>query len=115
MFSKNDIVLLTETWLGEEASVQVNGFKHFQLNRTLRKRNAKRDSEGIIAYIRDELVTDTTLFMLDNDDLIWLRFDGDLFNLTDDLFYVFVIMYRLVQVDKGCWIVLIFLIDYLIK
>lgn len=86
MFSKNDIVLLTETWLGEEASVQVNGFKHFQLNRTLRKRNAKRDSGGIIAYIRDELVTDTTLFMLDNDDLIWLRFDGDLFNLTDDLF-----------------------------
>lgn len=44
IFSKNDIILLTETWLGDEASVQVNGFKHYQLNRTLRKRNVKRDS-----------------------------------------------------------------------
>lgn len=47
IFSKNDIILLTETWLGDEASVQVNGFKHYQLNRTLRKRNVKRDSGGV--------------------------------------------------------------------
>lgn len=62
IFSKNDILFLTETWLGDEANVQVNGFKYYQLNRTLRKRNVKRDSGGLIVYIREELVTDNTLF-----------------------------------------------------
>lgn len=64
IFSKNDILFLTETWLGDEANVQVNGFKYYQLNRTLRKRNVKRDSGGLIVYIREELVTDNTLFFL---------------------------------------------------
>ena len=53
---------LTEAWLGDEANVQVNGFKYYQLNRTLRERNVKRDSGGLIVYIREELVTDNTLF-----------------------------------------------------
>ena len=61
VFANNEILLLTETWLGDETCVQVNGFKTFQLNRTLRKPNGKRNSGGIIAYIRYELVSDKTL------------------------------------------------------
>ena len=33
-----------------------------------------------------ELVTETTLFLIDSDDITWLRFDGSLFNSSDDLF-----------------------------
>ncbi|MCG8044774.1 MAG: reverse transcriptase domain-containing protein, partial [Candidatus Thiodiazotropha endolucinida] len=86
LFREKDIILFTESWLGEEANVQVNGFQHFQLNRTVKKRGAKRESGGIIAYIRDELVTDNTLFLRDCDDILWLKFDGSLFNSTNDLF-----------------------------
>ena len=75
--------MFTETWLGKEVFVQVNGFKQFQLNRTLKKRTAKRDSGGVLVYIRDELVSDNTLFLTDSDDL---RLDGRLLNLDKDLF-----------------------------
>ena len=67
VFKSNHIVLLTESWLGDESI----GFQHFQLNRTLNRRGAKRNSGGIIAYIRNELVTDSTLFLQDSDDILW--------------------------------------------
>ena len=86
VFKNNSIVLLTESWLGEEANVSVMGYQHFKLNRTLKKRGTKRDSGGIIAYVRNELVTDTTLFLQDSDDILWLKLEGRLFNLTDDVF-----------------------------
>ena len=62
------------------------GYQHFKLNRTLKKRGTKRDSGGIIAYVRNELVTDTTLFLQDSDDILWLKLEGRLFNLTNDVF-----------------------------
>ena len=61
VFKENHIVLMTETWLGDEQSIKVNGFQTFQLNRTLRKTNTKRNSGGSIAYVRHELVSDITL------------------------------------------------------
>ena len=63
-------MLLTESWLGDEANVQVNGCQHFQLNRTLRKRWTKQESGGIIAYVRNELVNDTIIFLKDSDDVL---------------------------------------------
>ena len=56
--------------------VQVNGFTHFKLNRTVKKHNMKRNSGGLIAYIRNELVTDGILFLTDSDDIMWLRLEG---------------------------------------
>lgn len=86
LFKTNHVLLFTESWLGEEACVNVNGFQHFQLNRTLKKQGTKRESGGIIIYVRDELVTDTSLFLRDNDDILWLKFDHSLFNITDDVY-----------------------------
>ena len=77
---------MTETWLCDEACVQVNGFKSFQLNRTVKKVNTKRNSGGLIAYVRYELVSYNTLFLMDSDDIIWLRLDGKHFDQDDDIF-----------------------------
>ena len=79
-------MLSTKLWLGNEAIVNVNGFQYFQLNRTLNKQGAKRNSGGIIAYIRHELVTDKTLFLQDSGDILWLKIDGNFFNQSDDVF-----------------------------
>ena len=43
-------------------------------------------SGGLIAYIRNELVTDGILFMTDSDDIMWLRLKGSSFNNQDDIF-----------------------------
>ena len=48
--------------------------------------NTKRNSGALIAYVRYELVSDNTLFLMDNDDIIWLRFDGKHFDQNDDIF-----------------------------
>lgn len=88
VFEKNDLILFVESWLSEEAllSVQVNGFTCYHVNRNLKKRNTKRNSGGLILYIRNELVTDDTLFMTDSDDLMWVRLDGKLFNKQEDIY-----------------------------
>ena len=65
---------------------QVNGFQSYKLNRTLKKSNTRRNSGGLIAYVRYELVSDNTLLLMDSDDLIWLRLDGKHFDQDDDIF-----------------------------
>ena len=45
IFQHNDLILLTEIWIDD-----------FQLNRTDKKRNAKRDSGGIALYIKSSLM-----------------------------------------------------------
>ena len=46
LFKENDVVLLTETWLGDEAYVQVNGYRPFQLNRTV-KNTMQKGNQGV--------------------------------------------------------------------
>ena len=41
IFSNNDLVLLTETWADEYSNLSINGYTHFQLNRSEYKRNFK--------------------------------------------------------------------------
>ena len=45
-FKENDIVLLTETWLSDEACVQVNGCRPFQFNRTV-KNTMQKGNQGV--------------------------------------------------------------------
>ena len=51
-----------------------------------KKRNAKRDSGGIAIFIRDKYVSSDTLVFQDEDDILWVKLCGQLFNLDDDLY-----------------------------
>ena len=55
IFQQNDFILLTETWTNDLCDISVDGFTVFQLNRTCKKRNAKRDSGGIALYVKSSL------------------------------------------------------------
>jgi len=85
VFNDNDIVMFTETWSNELQDLNVDDFDHFVLHRT-RHANSKRDSGGIVIYIRSTFVNDNILFFESEDDIIWLRLDGKPFNLADDIF-----------------------------
>ena len=61
IFKNNDLVLLTETWTNEFSDISVNNFESFVLNRIEKKAASKRNSGGIILYIREEFVTKDTL------------------------------------------------------
>ena len=88
VFFKKAIVLLTETWTNELSDISVAGFKDFRLNRFNKKQNPKRDSGGIVLFVRDKLIINKhcILFKKDGDDIIWLKIDKHLFHLSSDLY-----------------------------
>lgn len=55
LFEKNDILLFTETWLSEMFNADVHGFTSFILNRTEKLKGAKRNSGGLIIYVKSML------------------------------------------------------------
>lgn len=81
-----DFVFLTETWSDSSLDLSVPGFTLTQLNRVEKKQNTKRNSGGIAIYIRESFKRHCFLLETDSDDIIWLRIDGHLFNLTYDLY-----------------------------
>ena len=48
-----DFIFISETWTNECSTVDIDGFKSFCKNRKRRK-NAKRDSGGLVVYVREK-------------------------------------------------------------
>lgn len=86
IFNSNDIVLLTETWTNEYSNTEVDNFDAFILNRKENKKGSKRNSGGIILYIRNKYVSKHTLVYTSQDDLIWIKIDKELLSLNCDLY-----------------------------
>lgn len=86
IFSCSDFVFLTETWSDSLLDLSVPGFTLIQLNRVEKKQNTKRNSGGIAIYIRESFKKYCFLLEKDSDDIIWIRIDRHLFNLTYDLY-----------------------------
>lgn len=86
IFSSNDLILLTEYWTDDFSDINVSNFESFPLHRRETKRNSKRNSGGIIIYIRDKYVNRDTLVYTSEDDIIWVKFSRCLFSLSEDLY-----------------------------
>ena len=86
IFRRNDFVLLTETWAGDFSELSVPGFNLKQLNRVGKKQNTKRNSGGIALYVRQSFFRYCFLLEKDCDDIIWIKIEGQLFHLSDDLY-----------------------------
>ena len=86
IFENNDLLLLTETWTDEYSDISFPGFKIFWLRRLEKNRNSTRSSGGIAIYVRDKFYKTNMLFKQDSDDILWLRFEGCLFNMQCDVF-----------------------------
>lgn len=78
MYKNHDILLLVETWTSELCDVSINGFEHIILNRTEKKRGTRRDSGGLIVYIKSDLFDENTLVQCDGDDIIWFKLKNNI-------------------------------------
>ena len=81
IFSKNDIILITESWTDEYSDIEVGDFDNFVLHRKVKKKGCKRNSGGIVLYIRSKYVTRDTLVYTSQDDIIWVKFNKALFSI----------------------------------
>jgi hypothetical protein len=88
VFDTHDIVLLTETWTNDYSDLHVQGFEHFVLNRTEMLKTSKRASGGIIAYIRNYLVTPDTLVFRSHDDILCIKISASKLCLENDLYII---------------------------
>ena len=86
IFESRDIVLLTETWTDSYSDLSVSNFEYFALHRKDKKKNSKRNSGGILIYIRDKYVTKDTLVYTSEDDILWIKISKSVLSLQDDLF-----------------------------
>ena len=77
---------MPHTWVDEFSDLSVDGFKLFSLNGTKRKQSAKRNSGGIALYIRDSFHKYCTLLEKSGDDIICIKIDKQIFNLSNDLY-----------------------------
>ena len=73
IFHSSDVVLLTETWTDDFSDISVNNFEHFVLNRKDIKPGSRRNSGGIILYLRNNLVSTDTLVFTSEDDFLWVK------------------------------------------
>lgn len=68
-------MLFTETWSSDLYNYNVKDFKCITLHRTEKKLGAKRDSGGLILYLRSYLYDQNLIIHKDSDDIIWLGFN----------------------------------------
>ena len=74
----HDILLLTETWTSDLCDVSIDGFDHIVLNRTEKKPGTRRNSGGLIVYIKSCFFDNNTCVKCDGDDIIWFKLKGDI-------------------------------------
>lgn len=86
IFKSNDIILLTECWTDAFSDIQVSNFEVFALHRTENKKNCKRNSGGIILYIRNKFVSKDTLVFKSHDDILWIKISSSVLSLSNDLY-----------------------------
>jgi hypothetical protein len=83
LFNTNYILLFSETWTSEMYDITVNNFDSYPLHRLEKSPKSKRDSGGLIAYVRSTLTESVSLFLSDGDDVIILKIDGKCIDGTD--------------------------------
>ena len=85
-FNSSDAVLFTETWTNDLSNIDVNNFESFVLNRKEQKKKCKRNSGGIILYLRNNLVDKDTLVFLDDEDFLWVKISKSILSSENDLY-----------------------------
>ena len=86
IFNTSDVVLFTESWTDENAELSINNFEHFVLNRKLIKPGSRRNSGGLVLYLRNTFVSNDTLVFTSEDDFLWIKISKTVLFSQKDLY-----------------------------
>ena len=84
--TENDIIFLSESWTDKSSNIELNDFTCYNFYRKFKHRKAKRNSGGIVIYVRNTIKTGISIAKNHYDTLVWLKLDKDLFGFQNNIF-----------------------------
>jgi exonuclease III len=93
LITKHDIIILTETWTGKTSNIDLEGYYCYNFYRKFRHRNAKRNSGGIVIYVRNEIKGGLSIVKNWHDTIVWIKLDRDFFGTVEDIYIAGVYMW----------------------
>ena len=83
---QNDIVILSESWTEEYFDYELPNFVSFNFHRKFKSKKARRNSGGIVVYVRDYVSRGVKIISNRFDTLIWLKLEKSFFDIDDDIY-----------------------------
>ena len=81
------ICFLYESWAKSSSDINLSGYLTFNFFRKFQNRKARRNSGGIVVFIKEELTNGIEIVRNHYDSIIWLKLDHTFFNISED-FYI---------------------------
>jgi exonuclease III len=78
--SSFDLIFLSETWTNKGSKIDLEGYKLIHSYRKIQNRRAKRNSGGILVYIKNDLFKGIKLLKNDIDFLLWIKLEKIFFS-----------------------------------
>ena len=83
----NDVVFLQETWLVDSNQLNVSGFSIFRSDRGSHKKKHS-GSGGVVTLYKTHLSKGLSKIPSKHKDFMWVKFDRNFFNMTNDLYII---------------------------
>ena len=80
-------VFLYESWSNSCSDIDFSGYLSFNFLRKFQHEKSRRNSGGIVVYIKEELLNGIAIVKNHYDTIIWVKQDHTFFNISDD-FYI---------------------------
>ena len=77
--------MLCETWTSKFSIIDKPGFEGFALHREKQSKRSRRNSGGLIVYVKTALSNGVTLLKQGPSELVWLKISKDYFGIPNDI------------------------------
>ena len=73
--------------------MEINGYKSLNFYRKFQHRNARRNSGGIVVYIKETIFPGINIVRNHYDTIIWLKLNCEYFSIEEDIYLGIVYMW----------------------
>ena len=79
-------MFLYESWTTKNSSLNLTGFRCYNIYKSYTKKRAKRANGGIVIYIRENLCKGIEIVKKHFDSIVWLKLNKTFFGLSSDVY-----------------------------
>ena len=83
--SPYDLILICESWTSELSNISISGFEHFPSHRPKMNKKSRRNSGGVILYVKEHILQGVSIIKDDIPDMIWAKLDKEHFGFENNI------------------------------